>query len=59
MAERGGVASYIQADLTSDEQTRAAFGRIVDEVGGVDIVCHHVGGYMSWEHDVTTLEPDL
>lgn len=58
-AERGGVARYIQADLTSDEQAQAAFGRIVDEAGGIDIVCHHVGGYMSWEHDVTALEPEL
>ena len=58
-AQRGGVARYVQADLTSDEQTRAAFGRIIDEAGGVDIVCHHVGGHMSWEHDVTQLEPDF
>ena len=57
--QRGGVARYIQADLTSDEQARAAFGRIVDEVGGVDIVCHHVGGHMTWEHDVTRLEPEF
>jgi meso-butanediol dehydrogenase / (S,S)-butanediol dehydrogenase / diacetyl reductase len=59
VAQRGGVARYVQADLTSDEQTRAAFSRIVDEVGGVDIVCHHVGGHMSWEHDVTQLEPEF
>jgi NAD(P)-dependent dehydrogenase (short-subunit alcohol dehydrogenase family) len=58
-AQRGGVARYVQADLTSDEQARAAFGRIVDEVGGVDIVCHHVGGFMSWEHDVTQLAPEF
>jgi 3-oxoacyl-[acyl-carrier protein] reductase len=59
VAERGGVARYVQSDLTSDEQVRAAFGRIVDEVGGVDIVCHHVGGFMNWEHDVTRLEPEF
>ena len=58
-AQQGGVATYVQADLTSDEQTRAAFGRIVDEAGGVDIVCHHVGGHMSWVHDVTQLDPDF
>ena len=59
VAQRGGVARYVQVDLTSDEQVRAAFGRIVDEAGGIDIVCHHVGGYMSWEHDVTRLEPEF
>jgi NAD(P)-dependent dehydrogenase (short-subunit alcohol dehydrogenase family) len=58
-AQRGGVATYVQADLTSDEQVQAAFGRIVDEVGGVDVVCHHVGGHMSWEHDVTRLAPEF
>jgi 3-oxoacyl-[acyl-carrier protein] reductase len=57
--QRGGVATYVQADLTSDEQVRAAFGRIVDETGGVDIVSHHVGGFMSVQHDVTQLAPDF
>jgi NAD(P)-dependent dehydrogenase (short-subunit alcohol dehydrogenase family) len=57
--QRGGVATYIQADLTSDEQARAAFGRIVDEAGGIDIVSHHVGGFMSWEHDVARLPPEF
>jgi len=59
VAQRGGVARYVQADLTSDEQVRAAFDRITVEAGGIDIVCHHVGGHMSWEHDVTQLEPDF
>jgi len=59
VTQRGGVARYIQADLTSDEQTRATFDRIVTETGGVDIVCHFIGEFMSWEHDVTRLEPDF
>ena len=59
VAQRGGVATYIQADLTSDQQAQAAFGRIVDEAGGVDIVGHHVGGFMSVEHDVTQLAPEF
>ena len=59
VTERGGVARYIQADLTSDEQTRATFDRIVTETGGVDIVCHFIGEFMSWEHDITRLEPDF
>ena len=58
-AHRGGVATYLQADLTSDQQAQAAFARIVDEVGGVDIVGHHVGGFMSVEHDVTRLPPEF
>jgi 2-keto-3-deoxy-L-fuconate dehydrogenase len=58
-AQRGGVATYLQADLTSDEQAQAAFGRIVDEAGGIDIVGHHVGGFMSVEHDVTRLAPEF
>ncbi|HVG95504.1 MAG TPA: SDR family oxidoreductase [Chloroflexota bacterium] len=58
-AQRGGVATYLRADLTSDQQAQAAFDRIVDEVGGVDIVGHHVGGFMSVEHDVTRLPPEF
>lgn len=59
VTQNSGVASYILADLTSDEQTRAAFDQITQEAGGVDIVCHHVGGFMSWDHDVTELSLDF
>jgi len=57
VTERGGVGTYIQTDLTSDEQAQSAFDRIAVEAGGVDIVCHFIGEFMSWEHDVTRLEP--
>jgi NAD(P)-dependent dehydrogenase (short-subunit alcohol dehydrogenase family) len=41
---RGGVEAIgIEADVRSSEQMKAAVARVVDELGGIDILCNNAG----------------
>ena len=43
--QRGGQAAFVAADATSSAQVQAAFERIVDEAGRLDVLVNCAGGF--------------
>jgi NAD(P)-dependent dehydrogenase (short-subunit alcohol dehydrogenase family) len=50
-AELGEHGLYVHADVTSEEQVAAAFGRVVDRFGGIDVLFNNAGAAEPIESD--------
>jgi len=53
IVEGGGVATAVQCDVTREEQAAAAFDRVLDEWGGLDILVNAAG--IAPAHDLVDL----